>query len=224
MPRTYGISSSTTDAADSGGRRTGASSVGGGTFVEDFFPEFDGYVRFMKACLTAPPGYIDWSALYWIWASVQADSWDDMGTPTPYTAIRRGYAFFDTSSIPGGATITDVTLTLSLSTLTNSTRDTIFYQQLAQYGSYGTAQALFDGLDDGVIYTQGLFTTAPPGVNVIDLGAQADADLQSHLSWFGVGVLIDETSPTATEANKTYQSMDVGVPSLFPYITVTYTT
>lgn len=192
--------------------------------TDDFSPVYDGYVRYRKGCEESPPEYIDWNSIPWIWASTEDDSWTDMGTPTPYVAIRRGYAFFDTSSLPAGAVVTKVELNLYGSVLMNSARDTYFYQQAAQYGSYSDAEDLFDGLDDGSLYTQGAYDNIA-ALNTIDLGSQAVTDLNSHISWFGVGVLIDEQSPTSGSQDKVYYSEDSNTDEndYRPYLTVTYT-
>jgi hypothetical protein len=189
---------------------------------DNFAPSSDGYVRYAYLCPEdADPTFVDHTNLFVLRAStVAALTPGDTGP-----GLRRAYFFADTSSLPAGATITKVELTLFWQSLTDSSRDTIFYQQASQYSSYGTAEDLFNGLDDGSVYVQGLYTAALDTPIVVDLGSQAITDLQGHLTWFGVGILIDESSPPVSTESKVYYSNDSDTTdhNVRPYLTVTYT-
>lgn len=194
-------------------------------------PTNDGYVRYdLTNCDPCNPefGYIDFNFLPWIWASIRLGTYVVPPDPTPvdYTLGRRGYAFFDTSSLPGGITITKVEINLYTSgQIAISSLDTIFYKETLQYSGFADAEDLYNGLNaSATIYAQGLYNTTLYGLSTVDLGAQAVTDLISHPTWFGLGVLIDESAPS-TEQSKSYYSENADELSgpRRPFLTVTYT-
>lgn len=184
----------------------------------------DGYVRKYNdicGCVTVHTYYDQYDALFFLRVSCY---YEDLGGGTYLEKYRRAFLYVDTSSLPGGATVSKIEFGLYYNaSASNSARDIYIYGMQDVKSSYATDQDLFEGIDDGNLYFSGTSTGTP---DVIDLGATAITDFNSHPTWFGVGITIDEASPPNPEENYFYFSDEAQAvdPAYRPYIKITYTT
>ena len=183
----------------------------------------DGYCRKYNdlcGCATVFTYYDEWSALNYLEVSC---FYEDLGSGYFLERYRRSFFFVDTSTLPGGATVTKIEFGLYFySPPSNSLRDIYIYGMQNAKSSYATAQDLFEGIDDGNLYVSGSYTGTP---NVIDLGATAITDFNGHPTWFGLGITIDEASPPTPEEIKVYFSDEAQAADTAyrPYLKITYT-
>jgi hypothetical protein len=173
-----------------------------------FYPNptsWDGYILSIDGSPTRhdePSIFVGWEEIF----------------PGPLEYTFRGFFYFDISTIPDTATITDVDFSFNVSvigTMTQNIDINSLEDELSQ-----SDQDLFDDIGDGTTYISNNNAFSTAGWKTRDLGSSADSDLQDELSvdnsW---GVGMKRTTESGTSAKGEVWASDTDSD---PYINVTY--
>lgn len=114
-------------------------------------------------------------------------------------AIRRGYAYFDTSEIPSGASISDISLTMyTLDKPEAFARDNVstWIMGLNNW-PYAGAYELWDAIpNETTAYATPSWYAVGSHTVALDGSGAAISDYNSHPTWFAVGLTLDESAET----------------------------
>lgn len=166
----------------------------------------DGYV---ELAIVTTGVFTDYSSDDYVYASVYSGAINDQ-------TYNRAYLQFNCASIPTDETVTGMDLTIALNDSTTS-RINKLYSVAYEKSSYSTPALLYSGIvEDGTLLWTGTLTS--PDTYIIPLGVNACNALNSHLSWFTLGIVLDETSPPASIESSKFESTDLGIG--IPYLTV----
>ena len=115
--------------------------------------------------------------------------------------IWRGYVEWDVSSIPSNSIIKDTVFKYECN---RHDGDCHIHEMLGRRPSTSTAQPVYDEAGEGNIYADPVGFPVVAANQSVDLGAQADTDLQNQLAlgWFAIGIQAD-TEPT-NDINRIY--------------------
>lgn len=132
----------------------------------------------------------------------------------------RGFIDFDTSSIPDGSTISDVTLQLNKKTGTDVN---ISIMKLTDYSKNYTSADLFNECDDSA-YVENVTTWGTTGTNANQtLGSEAISDLETNLSDDRFSVCIYSEEAEADTADiQAFESSNSATQAYWPTLYVTY--
>lgn len=117
----------------------------------------------------------------------------------------RAYVEFDTTIIPDYAVITDTDLVFQETGQVNMAAKTCSFYSLENKPSSSSAATVFTDAGSGTLFVTGSTSCQTVTTNItVDLGSNADTNLQSHLvdNFFGVGIKHDtETATTDSRFN-----------------------
>lgn len=163
-----------------------------------------------KATATCYPQNLD----YWTGTTTTAAK-TQVSQINIFAGSAQGWAQFDVSSIPVGATVTGITLNWYVNTANCPYQ---YINALSVDPVTTDAATLYSAITGGALYTN--YSQCPPiGWNTVTLGGNANADLTAALASGKFGVSFYEY-----EASTYYWTADGWAEVNKPYITVTYTT
>jgi len=131
----------------------------------------------------------------------------------------RSYIEWDISSIPDGATITDIIF--KYHGYTNNI-DCHIHECVGQRPSTAGDGALYDEIGEGTVYADPAGFPEVGTNKQVDLGASADSDLQNQLTadWFAIGIQSDNEGTKAVSNIRSEEYASTPDPTLYVEYTV----